>query len=412
MTISHPSNVKNDKTNIIASGIDSLVLSLYVDWKDTSIFSYLDECKEQSKQSDIDYQGQLKHLHTDNVWPFNIKPHGSKGFSWILIGKDFTYKIANSATPGTRPSVMIEIRSETLWRLGPDEAVKIAHTIIEANGGHIIETKWSRVDLCVDFLMPEDYWSYKLMDYAVTRATDVAPYYRYKILTGIRIGKGIITARLYDKPLEIKQQSKKEWMFDIWGMKHAPKGKKIIRIEFQMRREVLKELGLNKCDDLFKKIEKAWAYCTQKWLKFQDRPGLHHTQRSILGWYEEIQNGFKGIQGAEPLVREKAVRVDKRRLMQQANGLIVSLHAINLEEQGANKNTKAKIDDCVISYVKEIEEHWEELPDIQKRLALKRSKYHREKPKPKPDQTVYKINKDMMFRESLNDDQMSEGFPS
>jgi len=312
MTISHPANVKN----ILVSGVDSLVLSMDIEWKDASIFTVLDEAKEQAKKNSVDYQGQIKHFIPEEVWPFTIKPHGAKGFSWILSGKDFTYKIANTIKPNSRPNVMIEIRSEVLWRLGPEEAIKIALGIISANQGRIIEAKLSRVDLCVDFLMSEKRWASELMEYAVTRAADTALYFHYKKLTGIVIGKGDIHARLYDKPLEIQKQSKKEWMYDIWGIKEVPEGKKIIRIEFQIRREVLNELGLKTVDDLFQKADRAWASCTQKWLKFQDRPGLHHTQRSTFKWYEEIQDGFRGVQGAEPLVREKAVKMDKKKLMQ------------------------------------------------------------------------------------------------
>jgi|GEM_PF-432016 hypothetical protein len=399
-TISHPANVNN----ILASGVDTLVISLNIDWRDTALFAILDEVKEKAKQYSLDYAGHLQHFNPEEVWPFTIKPHGTKGFSWILIGSDFSYKIANSSAPGSRPNAMIEIRSEALWRLGPKEVIKIALSLIEANGGHIIEAKPSRVDLCVDFLMPEALWSSDLMEYAVTRASDFAPYYRFKKLTGIRIGKGVISARLYDKPLEIQQQSRKVWMFDIWGLKEVPEGKKIIRIEFQMRREVLKQLGLRKVEDLFQKIDQAWAYCTKSWLKFQDRPGLHHTQRTTFDWYEEIQNGFAGVQGAEPLVREKAVRIDKKRLLQQINGCAISLHAIRQEEEGADLNATVNINDCVISYVEELEKNRHELPDIQERSARKRAKYHRLKPEPEPGKTVYILNKEVRLPESKNND--------
>ena len=123
-------------------------------------------------------------------------------------------------------------------------------------------------------------------------------------------------------------------MYDVWKIKEVPEGKKIIRIEFQLRREVLKEASLKKPVDLFQKIDKAWAYCTKKWLKFQDRPGLHHTQRSTFKWYEEIQDGFNGVQGAEPLVREKAVSTDKKRLVQLANGSIEACHALIRKKVG------------------------------------------------------------------------------
>jgi hypothetical protein len=120
MTIRHPSNVKN----ILASGVDSLVISMNIDWKDDSFFTVLDELKEKAKQYSLDYQGNIKHFNPEEVYPFTIKPHGTKGFSWILTGADFTYKIANSTTPNSRPNGMIEFRSEALWRLGAARCIK------------------------------------------------------------------------------------------------------------------------------------------------------------------------------------------------------------------------------------------------------------------------------------------------
>jgi len=389
MTISHPSKVKN----ILASGVDSLVLSMDIEWRDTSLFTVLDELKEKAIEYGADYQGQIKHFQSEEVWPFMVKPHGTKGFSWLLTGSDFTYKIANSPAPGSRPNVMIEIRSETLWRLGPEESVKIALSLIEANGGHIIEAKLSRVDLCVDFLMPEKRWFYELMDYAVTRAANTAPYFYHKTLTGIRIGKGSISARLYDKPLEIQQQSKKEWMYDVWEIEEVPEGKKIIRIEFQLRRAILNEVHLKTAEDLFQKIDQAWAYCTKNWLKFQDRPGLHHTQRSTFKWYEEIQDGFRGAQGAEPLVRKKAVSMDKKRLMQQANGLIIALHAIDQEEKRADRDKPVNIDDCIYSYVDELIKHRPDPLVIQAKVTRKRAKFHREEPTIEKGQILYRLRR-------------------
>jgi len=374
MTISHPSKVNS----ILASGVDSLVLSMIIEWHDTSIFTVLDELKEKAKEHSLDYPGRLKHFNSEESWPFNIKPHGTKGFSWIMAGGGFTFKIANTTEPNSRPNVMIEFRSEALWRLGPEEAIKMALSLIEANGAYIVEAKLSRVDLCVDFLMPEEVWSQSLMEYAVTRAVDYAPYYTHKKLTGLRIGKGVISARLYDKPLEIKQQSRKYWMFDIWGLDDVPPGEKVIRIEFQLRREVLKQLGLRNAHDLFQKIDQAWAYCTRKWLKFQDRPGMHHNQRSTLKWYQEIQNGFKGVQDATPLVRDKAVRDDKKRLMQQANGFLFALHAIKQEERKESFDKPVSIQDCLHSYLDELEEAFPDPTVIEGKVARKRSKYHRE----------------------------------
>lgn len=400
MTISHPANVKN----ILASGVDSLVISVALSWGKTSIFTVLDELKEKAKELGADYQGKINHFKPDEVWPFTIKPHGAKGYSWILSGGDFTFKIANSQEPGSRPNIMAEIRSETLWRLGPEEAIKIVLGLIKANGGHNIEAKLSRVDLCVDFLMPEERWSQRLMDNAVTRATDFAPYYSNRKLTGIRIGKGIFSARLYDKPLEIKQQSAKVWMYDIWDIAAVPEGKKIIRIEFQMRREALKQIGLNQTDDLVQKSPSAWAYLTKNWLKFQDRPGLHHTQRKTFKWYEEIQDGFNGVQGAEPLIREKAVNMDKKRLARQVNGLMESIYAIDQEENREDREKPISMDNCIASYLKESRKHPENLSDVKANIIKKRARYHREKLNPESTEgIIYKIDKGRNITSSIND---------
>jgi hypothetical protein len=349
-----------------------------VGWNDPSLFPFLDELKERAKECGADYPGELKHPFSPDPWPFTIKPHGTQGFTWILSSSDFTFKIANRTEPGQRPGVMIEFRSEGLWNMGAVEAIRLAMGIITANEGTIIETKLSRVDLCMDVLVPEGLWNADLMHYAVTRASDYAPYYRNRQLTGIRIGKGIVSARLYDKPLEIAQQSKKIWMYDIWGIPEVPEGKKIIRVEFQMRREALKELALNTPSDLLEKSVNGWAYCTKEWLKFQDRPGLHHTQRTTFQWWEAIQQGFSGVQDAEPLVREKAVRIDKKRIEQQTNGMLITHLAIRQEEEGAALHTPASLEDCLISYAEELSKSPDRQTDIQSRLHQKRTRYHRE----------------------------------
>ncbi len=376
MTISHPSKVN---IRILASGIDSLYLSVSVDWgEDEAFFNALRNGQEMARADGSDYQIYLKHIDPDKTWPFIILPHGSKGFAWIITNSDFTFKIANSPKAKTRANIAIEIRSEALWRLGPVEAVRIAQSLIEVYGGCIEKLKVSRADLCLDFIIPEELWTEDVFQYAVTRATDKSFYHSHDKLTGVRIGKGVVSARLYDKPLEIQQQSKKVWMYEIWGIDQVPPDSRVIRIEFQLRREALKQLGLDSVEDLFEKVSQVWAYCTREWLKFQDRPGCHHTQRKTFGWYEQIQDGFMGIQGAEPLVREKADFAERRRLLSQGYGYMVSLYAKILDEHDADPSKPISIDDCLDAFFWELLKNKKHLSDIREKVARKRAKYHRE----------------------------------
>jgi len=56
-------------------------------------------------------------------------------------------------------------------------------------------------------------------------------------------------AGLYGKPLEIAEKSRKTWMFGIWGIEPDEVQGKIIRVEFQLRREPLKEMGVGRLSD-------------------------------------------------------------------------------------------------------------------------------------------------------------------
>ena len=281
MTISPPANVRLPVMKEVRSlkyGVDTLVVAINVRWVSDNMFKYLEQLKNEAKLGVGECPGILMTEDKSDKWPFNIKAHGVRGYEWLLDSREFTLRIGNWKAPESRPSVMAEIGSETLHARGPGDAVNRIIGLLDDAGASIISVRGSRVDLYVDILLPESLWSLDLMKFAVKRASDVTPHFRHDHLTGISIGKGIISARIYDKVLEIKQQSKKFWMFDdVWRIDKVPEGWKIIRIEFQMRREGIKEMGLDTLDDFLENIKNVWAYCTKKWLKFEDNPGAHHT---------------------------------------------------------------------------------------------------------------------------------------
>ena len=56
---------------------------------------------------------------------------------------------------------------------------------------------------------------------------------------------------------EIRDQSHKYWMYDLWNIKKGSVGpdKRVVRVEFQIRREVIKDLGIDTPKNLFEKID-------------------------------------------------------------------------------------------------------------------------------------------------------------
>jgi len=337
VTISPPAKICNDAEQphtirILASNIDTLILSLDIKWKDSFFFSTLTEAKSlaQIGKSDFPLPFMLDEK-TFEEYSFDVKPHGANGYEWILNNPEYSLLVGNWVTPQSRPSVMITVRSETLWCKGPRKAVYFITSFLEKFGADIDEIKVSRLDLCVDALFPTNLWNENILKNKVTRATNTKIFRSHENLTGIMIGKGMISARLYDKELEIKQQSNKTWFHDIWGFNEVPDNFKVIRTEFQLRREIIKQLKISHVHNLFDLIQNIWAYCAKEWLKFQNFPGKQSHQRDTLGWWKIIQNGFNNIPAGSPLIRIKAIKADQNKLSQQLIGLLSSFTALELQ---------------------------------------------------------------------------------
>ena len=348
MTNSPPAKISCDDVEsfeVLASGVDSLVLSIDIEWNEDNIFLYLEELKEKTKEDKKEQSGVIK-IPNAGEWPFHIKPHGSRSHEWLIEGNGFTLSIGKWLKPIARPSVIAEIRSQALWELSPEGAVRFLRALLNGCGARLVLMKPSRADLCVDLLVPSDIWTPEMMSYKVTRAKDAAMFFYLTSMKGLSIGHGKMLARLYDKPLEIIQKSKKIWMYDIWKIEKVPEDKRIIRVEFQLRREMLKELNLETVEELFMRLGNIWVYCTEKWLKFRDRPGLQSHQRKTLPFWVSVQNGFKGAQGAEPLVSVKALAAAKKHLSQQAYGLLTSAMAVQHEENGMSLDHRATLIDA------------------------------------------------------------------
>ncbi len=350
MTISPPAKVKlnsRDTFKVLASGIDTLDLSIDVYWNDDSFFIYLEEMKDIAVQ--MENSVPIKLPGTDMI--ASIRSYGRKGHKWILENGDFEMTIGNWLKPKSRPSVMVHIPSEALWLKGPNGIVEhLCETLFSA-GAESICIKPSRVDLCLDMTFPVKLWNADLLPLRVTPSHYAAPYFNHSKMTGISIGKGDIAARLYDKPLEIRQKSKKFWMYDIWRIEEEiPEDLKIIRVEGQFRRTVIRELGIEILEELFSHIDNLWGYFTFNWLKFQDNQGKHHTMRTTLPWWDIVQNNFLGIQEPTPLIRCKMLHPKKKQLFDQSYGTLTSLLACEHEEKELPIGSRARINDLLYQF--------------------------------------------------------------
>jgi hypothetical protein len=377
MTNSHP-----DKSEMIVlrpediktTGIDTLFISFNGEWKNLEWHSYFADLKKDAQERSMEVPGTIK---AGIEWNFMMMPNGARGFEWILMSNDFTLKIGKWTTSKTRPNVMAEIRSEMLWRLGAEESCSIISKMLSEMGLEISVIKPSRADLCMDVLFPKSAWNKDLIDYAVSKGFDRAIYIpKPDQMKGITIGQGNMMVRMYDKGLEIKQKSKKFWMFDIWGIAEIPEDRVMLRIEFQMRREMLKDIKANTLTDFFETLPNIWAYCTKKWLKFEDNIGAHRDYRETMPWWVVVQDGYEKAQGASPAIRKHIMKPDMERLASQTYGFLISFMACNLELTN-DESTRIKMEQVIYTFIDWLVKIGKTSKDLNEKIQERRTKFKR-----------------------------------
>jgi hypothetical protein len=101
----------------------------------------------------------------------------------------------------------------------------------------------------------------------VTRSHNFQSYWEQSYYSGCSFGLGgDISCRLYNKTLEIKK-SKKTYLSGPWAEAGWLGEKAVWRLEFQLRRSVLKQLGVYTPVDLENNLEGIWKYAMTSWLR-------------------------------------------------------------------------------------------------------------------------------------------------
>jgi len=362
-TNSHPAKPDSQVSEagrVLAAGFDTLNVAIDLRWHQCEFFNYLHSIKEQALGQEVALQGNVDV--NGFQWIFNVEPYGMRGYAYILRNSDYLIKLGAWTEPKSRPSALVEVRSQALWACGEADCIDQVVQLLNAVGATIIAIKASRVDACVDILVPNSVWNSTLRHHRVCRSHALRTHEVQDRLTGFEIGSGGIRARLYDKAEEIKVKSNKTWMYDIWKLESVPPHATVVRVEFQLRREVLRELGIDSVWDLLNHPRNVWTYCTRDWLKFMNDPKLHFDNREVMPWWKSVQDGFHASEHDQPLLRAKIVQVEKKKLAQQFVGQFSSLIALDcntntprvrLEEQLPRLSEAAEllgVDDDVLSY--------------------------------------------------------------
>ena len=241
----------------LASGIDALYLSGRAQLSD-SLLDGLEAAKSRAQAS-----GESVAFEFGGV-AFEVAPHGWGRYPYRLAHQHGLIGLTGSSH---LPAVRVQLRAEFIHGLGAEGAAQVFVDVLGWALGRL-ELTVSRADLFADFqgwpLTAEDRTRF------VTRATHRNTFEKHGLLRGLVFGRrtgGALSARIYDKTAEMAK-SGATWLLDEWGAAYQP-DERVLRVEFEFGRTVLRELGVNRLGELFAKLGGLWAYATEDWLSFR-----------------------------------------------------------------------------------------------------------------------------------------------
>lgn len=322
------------RPEVVAAGIDSLNIGFNIrEWLlDESVFKQLSDGKDAAGQKLFGGKGITVNLKGKD---FNLQPKGTRGYEYVMNNEDVRLCLARNCQGGrVYPEAFVELNSSFLWREGHEGAYKKLREWL-GEFAVIVGEKVNRVDVCVDLAIKLP--RINMEKEIVTRAKNKVDYFQVekyskgKRDTGYRIGSGTsISARIYDKSYEIKN-TEKLWFGDIWKLKGWDGKSDVTRVEFQNRRPILKEYGVNSYSDMVTLLPDMWRYLTGEWLVIKQANSNDSNNRrwetSVL--WEAVQDAGSKFGQCLGVQRWKQKQAKIEPLMAQIKGLIASEVAID-----------------------------------------------------------------------------------
>jgi hypothetical protein len=225
------------------------------------------------------------------------------------------------------PGIRLQIQSSYLHAVGPLAALAWFTERLSELG---LFPSWtlSRLDLFVDV----QGWDLKASDKHrfLCRASQGATHDENDRLTGFSFGgrkTHTITARIYDKTLEI-QKKKSDWVRDVWGDRFRP-GETVWRIECEAHTKLLRELRITDVEDGLARQGELWAYFTDKWLTFRDPSEDGNKSRWPLSavWREVQKASLRGDVIGLDRIRDCEAVAEMEKLIPALRGYMCSVGA-------------------------------------------------------------------------------------
>lgn len=343
-------------TEFDLGGEDTVRIGLLVDWGDDwqALQYRLDQAKTAAQAENravLLLSGGYRYL----VEPVGVSLASGAGpfMRWLIRDGGMAISIAKTAAPkGALPNVWVDLGSLALIEWGGFQDDGLWSDIrqrIRALGGTIQRAILSRVDPCLDLVgvaVSTFTQLFRDRDY-ISRARkgrefEASVYRDGRHDTGFTLGASGIRIRVYDKIAECKKDPLKfaalqtfRWC-DADGKPRLPEA--ATRVEFQVRREELKTLGVDTVDDWFEKRASVVRYLCEKWVRFTLPHDERHTNRAVVHplWNRVLESFVNWAAGeAVEIERSFVKNIDPKPLLEQAIGCLTTaavLSGVDFEE--------------------------------------------------------------------------------
>ncbi len=307
----------------LAANVDTLDVSLYVDWGES--WPRLTEELERQKIVAQNTTGIPFRDENTLIYPSGGKPF----YQWHLQRPDINLFLSQRPDANsTTPNVCASPSARLLWERGPVATQQAVANWVTELGGRVAKTRVSRLDLAADFSVPEGLNSEFLKQHCVCKSgkrvfyeddSDTETAYFGAASSPIRL-------RIYDKTRELLTSPTKTWLPVVWGEKTHDR---VMRVEFQMRREALRELGMVECTDL-RKVGGIWEYLATVWFSLRLPEDKNTSRRAIHPFWLSVQSVGKNLGESVTVVRKRfQAKPNLTRVLSQLRGHFVSFASLN-----------------------------------------------------------------------------------
>ncbi len=259
-----PSNTAPDSCNLaflpLRWGIDSLYLSYPGELADhreaelKHLKALAQSAPHEAARAQLAIDGHV----------FEVRDKSSGLFAFTLVDGSYMIRLSSRRSKKT-PMAYVQVSSGLLAHKTVMEILVELRGILQALGD-IEQPRVSRVDLFLDFCSAVDMegWTRRAW---VTKAAEIHQYAEGERFTGWTVGAGgVLMARLYEKSIESKKRGK-DYLHGLWRQAGWDGEQPVWRLEFEFKRELLVQLGLDSVTSVLNGRAGLWAYATQKWLR-------------------------------------------------------------------------------------------------------------------------------------------------